>query len=181
MEYRTIADLDGCPEKDCPLAEWCDWMQSMPAGTQSDPPCSRFPQDYPIEDAVDETRGRATDRAEYYARKWKKEDEDKARKAEIQKKRRATLAKNRDVNRERARLRARKRLAERMGITEKHVDLLGELMSIQRNIPFLAMARGDGLSSAMARIKAIGAEIEEESKKSHYHQAKGLVDEMMRG
>ena len=184
MPYATIADLDGCPGEDCPLYEWCPSYKSHPS-EYGPGCCADYPPDYSIEDAVDEVAGRASERAEYYSRKWAAEDALKAKKAEIQKKRRATLVKNSAKNKERARLRKRARIAERMGVTEKWVDLMGELMSIRRSIPYLSLAGNSAaIFDANKRIAEIGVELGHENaispRAKERQMVANMVNEMMR-
>lgn len=178
MEYITIADLDGCPEDNCPLYDWCPAFRSHPS--EFGPGCcADYPPDYLIEDAVAEVAGQEAARAEYYTQKWREEDALKAKKAGIQAKRRATLAKNRNKNKERARLRARKRLALNMGVTERAVDLMGELVSIRNLISRLAQLGQSLPSGTMDRVHKIESELEEERKKCVLGQAEQLVKEML--
>lgn len=52
MKFVTLADLDGCPEHECPLSEWCDHINGTPPELMQDPPCSNFSKDTNIDDVL---------------------------------------------------------------------------------------------------------------------------------
>lgn len=117
--------------KECELSEYCSYYNSTGANTIPNPLCSRIPDEYlniPIEDLIDKFAGEYIKHLDRLEKKQKEEEAKLAKKAETQRKRKETLWKNRDKNKQRAIQRKMERLAKEREAALKRAEEMAEIM-----------------------------------------------------